>query len=167
MKNLFGLIAFSFGLTLLACSGGSKEKTNQEEAAAEDAANAVSDNQPANMQEAMQQAQDAMKNLQAGKQVEPINFRELQELLPEELAGFERTSKGGESSGNLCLPDASWAYHDYVVGHDFVAQLALHMLPAPTVAQCDRHRSFGAVLSDNETVQFRDNLLGSQFLIET
>ncbi|MBI5916922.1 MAG: hypothetical protein HY842_16245 [Bacteroidetes bacterium] len=99
MKNLFCLIAFSFGLTLLACSGGSKEKTNQEEAAAGDAANAVSDNQPANMQDAMQQAQEAMRNLNGGKQVEPINFRQLQELLPEELASYERTSKGGETTG--------------------------------------------------------------------
>lgn len=99
MKNLFGLIAFSLGLTLFACSGGSKEKTNQEEAAAEEAANAVSENQPANLQDAMQQAQDAMRNLNGGKQVEPINFRELQELLPEELAGYERTSKGGETTG--------------------------------------------------------------------
>ena len=98
MKNFFGLLALSFGLTLLACSGSDKE-TNQEQAATEDAANAASENQPANVQEAMQQAQDAMKNMQGGKQVEPINFRQLQELLPEKVAGYERTNKSGETTG--------------------------------------------------------------------
>ncbi|MEK7253099.1 MAG: transposase [Bacteroidota bacterium] len=104
MKNLFWLIAFSFGLTLLACSGGSKEETQQEETAAAaedaaDAANSAGENQPTNMADAMQQAQEAMKGLQGGKTVEPINFRQLQELLPENAAGFERINKSGETSG--------------------------------------------------------------------
>ncbi len=53
---------------------------------------------PANMQEAMQQAEKAVKDAQV-QQVEPVNFRTLQEFLPEKIAGFERTKIGGESAG--------------------------------------------------------------------
>jgi hypothetical protein len=55
---------------------------------------------PANMQEAMQQAEKAVKDAQM-QQVEPVNFRTLQELLPEKTAGFERTKMGGQTAGAM------------------------------------------------------------------
>lgn len=56
---------------------------------------------PANMQDAMQQAEKAVKDAQLKQPVEPVNFRTLQELLPEKTAGFERTKMGGETAGAM------------------------------------------------------------------
>ncbi|MEZ4917567.1 MAG: hypothetical protein R2792_00555 [Saprospiraceae bacterium] len=53
---------------------------------------------PKNMEEALRQVKDQMKDLQ---QSEPVNFRELQALLPESLAGYERTSKEGQTAGAM------------------------------------------------------------------
>jgi len=74
----------------LAC--GSDKKENKEITA-----NAP----PANMEEAMQQAEKALKDAQLQQPVEPVNFRTLQELLPEKLAGLERTKLGGETAGAM------------------------------------------------------------------
>lgn len=57
-----------------------------------------------------QSAQQAAANLAqamlgggraAGPRVEPVNFRELKALLPEELPGYKRTSATGEKSGAM------------------------------------------------------------------
>lgn len=78
--------------TVLFFACGSDKKENKEITAA---------TPPANMQEAVQQAEKAVKDAQLQQAVEPVNFRTLQELLPEKAAGFERTKLGGETSGAL------------------------------------------------------------------
>jgi len=106
MKNSTWLFILLLGMSFAACSGDAKENKNDEEnstSATDDnsSSDKASTDEPANLSEAMQQAQDAMKNLQGGKQVAVVPFRELQEFLPEKLAGYERTKKSGETTGAL------------------------------------------------------------------
>lgn len=110
MKNipfLFALVIL-FGLT--ACGGNAAEGDQTEETTT-----TSSSAEPENLQDAMKQAEEAMKNLQNGQQTEPVNFRELQELLPEKLAGFERKSRSGETSGAMGI-NISRAEADYEDG---------------------------------------------------
>lgn len=93
MKTNFLSLWLSVAMLCAACGGEKKEN----------AAPAADANQPpANMQEAMQQAEKAVKDAQL-QQVEPVNFRTLQELLPTSAAGFERTKMGGETAGAMGL----------------------------------------------------------------
>lgn len=50
--------------------------------------------------------------LNGGKKVEPVNFRDLKALLPEELAGFRRKEAKGEKNGamGLTISEASARY---------------------------------------------------------
>lgn len=89
MKTIFFSLWLFSAIICFACGGDKKE--NKEVTAT---------TPPANMQEAMQQAEKAVKEAQL-QQVEPVNFRTLQELLPEKAAGFERTKLGGETSGAM------------------------------------------------------------------
>ena len=92
MKTNFLSLWLSVAMLCAAC-GGEKKESN---APAADAGHP-----PASMQEAMQQAEKAVKDAQLQQPVEPVNFRQLQEFLPEKLAGFERTKLGGETSGAM------------------------------------------------------------------
>ena len=89
MKTFFPSLLLFIAVFCFAC--GSDKKENKETSAT---------TPPANAQEAMQQAEKALKDVQV-QQVEPVNFRNLQELLPEKTAGFERTKLGGETSGAM------------------------------------------------------------------
>lgn len=101
MKKLRFLLFGALALSLAAC-GGNSEKSNDsnddDEKMEERSSGAQSSGEPKNMQEAMAQAQEAMKNMQTA---EPVNFRDLQDLLSEKLAGFERKSRSGETSGAM------------------------------------------------------------------
>jgi len=46
------------------------------------------------------------------------------------------------------------------LGRDLRAQLLVHLLAAPTVAQRDGHGALGALLADDEAVKFGDDFLG-------
>jgi len=67
--------------------GGNKEKEEQEDKAEKTAVDAI------------QQFADKAKDLQGKEKVEPIDFRKLKELLPEEIDGFKRTEFSGEKNG--------------------------------------------------------------------
>ncbi|HHM20961.1 MAG TPA: hypothetical protein ENJ20_02955 [Bacteroidetes bacterium] len=108
MKNLLFLFLTLSTLTLISCGGcGSKttgssdtgntsttDKGNTDPASAGDEA-------PKNLTEAMEEAKKAMKEAGLKTDVKTINFRELQKLLPEKLAGMERISKSGETAGAM------------------------------------------------------------------
>ena len=90
-------------LGLISCGGNSSGKNNTDDSASsassdDGGGDEATTNDPANLQEAMKEAEKAMKNVQTS---EPVNFRELQELLPEKLAGYERKSKSGETAGAM------------------------------------------------------------------
>ena len=110
MKKLIYLLSF-FALILFMACGGSTNKENQsegDEPTTTDASsnddnsdNSSSDGEPKNLADAMQQATKAIEDAGMNNQKEVINFRKLQEHLPEKLAGMERISKSGQTSGAL------------------------------------------------------------------
>ena len=126
MKKLTILFFVLFGLTLYSCGGcGSKdntaseasenvpnEKTNNENNGSPTSSTRAND-EPANLQEAMKEAEKAIKD-SGLQQTDPINFRELQKFMPEKLAGMERTSKSGETAGafGMKMSNAESKYQD-------------------------------------------------------
>jgi len=82
---LFLMIGSSFYLS--SCGGKKEEEEKQEE--------------PKGAVEALQQFADKAKDMQNKEPVDPIDFRKLKELLPEEISGFKRTEASGEKSGAM------------------------------------------------------------------
>lgn len=103
-----------FSLILSSCSGGSdkqtedvpKEKLTTKDGETKDA--------PTNMKEAMKDMEKAIKKIENSERVEPVNFRELKKLLPEEFANLKRKSISGESSGAMGMK-VSMAEATYVM----------------------------------------------------
>ena len=79
-----------------------------------------------------------------------------------ELRGLDlherRLRELGEPPRDLGLTDAGRADHDDVLRDDLVAQLLLHLLPSPAVAQRDRDRALGLGLADDVAVELADDL---------
>ncbi len=106
MKNLLLLFVWAFLALLAACSS---DGTHQKEDGSPTENNSISSQSdknsgkdaPANIQEAMEQVQDAVKKMNNGEQVEVVSFRKLQELMPENLNAYERTQKSGETTGAM------------------------------------------------------------------
>jgi len=61
---------------------------------------------------------------------------------------------------DLGLAHAGGADHQDVLGRDFGAQLLVHLLAAPAVAQGDGHGPLGGLLAHDVAVQFGDDVLG-------
>lgn len=107
MKNFLFLFAILCMTVAPACSSDSStgdSDSGNTENISESESNASSEtenDEPASVQEAMKMAQDAIKQLNDGKEVKVVNFRELQALMPERLDGYVRTSKGGETTGAM------------------------------------------------------------------
>jgi len=109
-------------LILSSCvGGGSQEAEAEEEKAADDLEQSVeklSDDISGNLSGALNQLQDALKDvegkLEEGEEVELANFRELKELLPKRLLGMDRYSHTGEKSGisGFKISQASAKYKD-------------------------------------------------------
>ena len=94
--QLFFILISLFSLTLINCGQNSENKTADNTATNTDPSN------PANMQEAMSQAQKQLEDIQGdNKNVTPVNFRKLKELLPERLLDLPRTSHTGQSAGAM------------------------------------------------------------------
>jgi hypothetical protein len=122
MKKLLWLFILTAGVSLTACSSdkkGNDSSGENTETTDNDSNDEGYNSDPKNLQEAMQNAKQAMKDLQGGEQVEVVPFRELQELLPEKLAGFERISKEGETTGAMGM-NVSRAEAKYKDGDDEV-----------------------------------------------
>ena len=110
MKKLIYFLLIFTAFVLTACGGGNDGgNTSGDETSGDAGANGGSaetggtdaGGEPKNLQEAMQQAQKAIEESGVGNQAEVVNFRELQELMPENLAGMERTGKGGQTTGAM------------------------------------------------------------------
>lgn len=89
MKTLALTFSIFALLTCIACAGDKKEKELE------------TATPPATPQQALEQAQKAIQDANLKQPVEPVNFRKLQELMPESIAGFTRTNLGGETTGAL------------------------------------------------------------------
>lgn len=97
------LVAFSLGLH--ACGGGSDNGQESVEQAREEASSSE--------QSAGDAAEEMKQQMQGeGESKEAIDFRELKKLLPEELAGLKRSSRGGQKTGamgfNLSVAEAAY-----------------------------------------------------------
>ena len=103
MKKLIYALAFFTGSMLLSCGGSNEESQSNDAPITSDAQSnePSNDSEPKNLADAMTQATKAMEEAGLNNQKEVINFRKLQEHLPERLAGMERTSKSGQTSGAL------------------------------------------------------------------
>lgn len=74
----------------------SNENTNENE-------NESDGEEPQSMADAMKQAEEAVKQAMGseGEVVEPVDFRVLRDMLPEDLPGMERTNAEGQKSGAM------------------------------------------------------------------
>lgn len=136
MKNHFTLIV-ALGLMLLAC--GKKEEEKQQE--------------PETAADAFQQFADKAKDMQSGKKVDPVDFRKLKELLPEEISGFKRTEASGEKNGALGFTistadarykgDTDASIHLEILDTGGIAGIATMAMAAWTMADIDKETDNG------------------------
>lgn len=101
-KGTINLLLVMSCLFVWACGGGSsnsEEAQQEEETVVEEEEETEEENPFAAMQKAMEQVETALE--ENGGNIEPVGFRKLKELLPEEAAGFERKSSEGEKAGAM------------------------------------------------------------------
>ena len=79
-------LILAMAITSLLMSCGKKEEKQEE---------------PKSGIETLQQFADKAKEMQSREPVDPVDFRKLKELLPEEIAGFKRTEASGEKEGAM------------------------------------------------------------------
>jgi hypothetical protein len=98
-KLIFPLLFLAAGL-LTSCGGGEDASAATETAEASSSSEGTASDDPAaTMEKAMS---DAMKQLGGdGETKEVVDFRELKALLPERIAGMDRTSHTGEKVGAM------------------------------------------------------------------
>lgn len=100
MKRILYLVLLTIPFWLVSCSGGSNEKEPDQ---AEETTSASPDHADGSeeLSEAMKMVQESVKQLNNGEEVEVVDFRKLKELMPEKLAGMERTTHSGEKTGAM------------------------------------------------------------------
>ncbi len=100
--NLLGLLMLAIFCWSCGGSSESESSSNQEENTSRE--ENMAEDEPENPQQAMQQAmkeiEKAVEETGMGK-VEPVDFRTLKDLLPESVAGIDRSSSEGEKSGAM------------------------------------------------------------------
>lgn len=102
MKNIIYLSAFLFALLFIgACGGDQSDSVSDKMEEAKEAMESETNDQAANLNDAMKQAKKAMEEAGMGQKGEPVNFRELKKLLPEEMDGMEITDQSGQTSGAM------------------------------------------------------------------
>ncbi|MDW7694784.1 transposase [Flammeovirgaceae bacterium SG7u.111] len=112
-KSTINLLLVMTCMFVWACGGGSNnsEEAQQEEEVVEEESE-EEQNPFAAMQNAMEQVETALE--ESGGNIEPVGFRKLKALLPEEAAGFERKSSEGEKAGamGIKMSTATGEYED-------------------------------------------------------
>ncbi|MBX2842090.1 MAG: hypothetical protein KTR26_09975 [Flammeovirgaceae bacterium] len=111
-RLLFTLLIFS--AIMWACSGEKANDGNENEGNYTEENEAFDSEDPT---KAMENAVKGMENAfeESGiSKVEPVNFRKLKELLPEEVAGIDRTNAEGEKAGamGMKISKAEGGYDD-------------------------------------------------------
>ncbi len=102
------------GAVLAVCFSACQRETAEEKAARElkesaekigesfkDLGENIGKHTEESLNEAMEKMGDAIEGLNNGEKVEPVNFRKLKNLMPQKLAGLERTDIEGQTSGAL------------------------------------------------------------------
>lgn len=86
------------------CGGNSENSSESRQEKTREEEDNMVDDEIENPQEAMQQAMKEIEKVveESGiGKVEPVNFRTLKELLPESVAGIDKTNSEGEKSGAM------------------------------------------------------------------
>ena len=103
-KHLIKLTGFVIVALFCWSCGGSSENTNEysneEKSNEEEMVDDEIENPQQAMQQAMKEIEKAVEETGMGK-VEPVDFRTLKDLLPESVAGIDRTNSEGEKSGAM------------------------------------------------------------------
>ncbi|KAA0991017.1 hypothetical protein [Dyadobacter aurulentus] len=84
------ILGFTFAAVLLLASCGNKEENTSEQI-----------EESENPADALQALADKAKEMGKREAVDPIDFRKLKELMPENLIGLKRTEATGEKSGAM------------------------------------------------------------------
>lgn len=95
MRTIAPAIIFFLFILLSAC-GGSSASENQDPTTTSENAPSTDD-----LGDAIQQAQQVIQENSQLQEGEPLNFRKLQEILPEKLSGLKRTSSSGQTNGAM------------------------------------------------------------------
>lgn len=92
---------FIFSAIMWGCSGEKSNDGNENEESYTEENESLDSEDPAKaMENAMKEMENAFEESGITK-VEPVDFRKLKELLPEELAGISRTNAEGEKAGAM------------------------------------------------------------------
>ena len=102
-----------------------KESAEQLAASTQDLVEKLGENAQGTVSEAMQGIEAAVDKIKKDKDLkDPVNFRSLKELLPENLAGMSRTDHSGKSSGamgfKMSTAEASYENGDQKLEVDIV-----------------------------------------------
>lgn len=157
MKNSLlacAMLVLSLAAACSADSNPNSSATEQTETATniDPATNQAADaDAPKSIQDAMNQAQEALNQLNNANKVEVVNFRKLKELLPEKLNGYERKSSKGETSGamgmNISTAEAQYEKNGQTVNLTLLDTgglgLATMGLAAWTTLNVDKEDEFG------------------------
>lgn len=93
MKTLIQFFSLLFFLNLIACTGGTAPTAEDSQTDDTEA--------PDDIAGAIKQAQEVIAQTSQLQEGEPLNFRVLQEFLPEKLNGLKRTAKSGQTNGAM------------------------------------------------------------------
>lgn len=134
-KSIF--IVSILAVSVWSC-GGSEEKQETEE--------------PQNAMEAIQQMADKAKEMQEKGPVDPVDFRQLKEMLPSSAGGMERTEATGEKNGamgfSLSQAEAKYESGDArmevnIVDTGGVGGMAMMGMAAWAMAEVDKETATG------------------------
>ncbi|MCF2445516.1 hypothetical protein L0657_16250 [Dyadobacter sp. CY345] len=142
MKKRFILPMALASVFFLSACGGKNEEQKQEEK-----------EEPKTAVDALQQFADQAKTMQTKPAVDPVNFRELKELLPEKVLGLERKESSGEKNGamgfTISRAEATYAgnsdesVHIEIFDTGGVAGVGTMALAAWTMADIDKETDKG------------------------
>lgn len=93
MKTLIQFFSLLFLLNLIACTGGTAPTAEDNQSPDTET--------PDDIAGAIKQAQEVIAQTSQLQEGEPLNFRALQEFLPEKLNGLKRTAKSGQTNGAM------------------------------------------------------------------
>ncbi|WP_353722203.1 hypothetical protein [Dyadobacter sp. 676] len=140
MKTSFIVAFLSCALLLTGCDSKQEEKEAEEKAAADSPA------------DALQAIADKAKEMGDREAVDPVDFRKLKNLLPENLAGMARTEATGEKSGAMGFT-VSTAHAKYkgsegsldveIVDTGGIAGVSTMALAAWSIADIDKETTTG------------------------
>ena len=101
MKSKVLLLAAVATLFWMGCMGGDSSSDSDSNEPFTTNSDNSSNDEPDNVADAVNQMQDALKEMNDGKEIEVVNFRDLKELLPKKIAGIPQTNTGGETHRRL------------------------------------------------------------------